>query len=245
MQAYIILARRIVRHRGDLRFTGVFEASTEIIGFFALSKQTRFHQLAQIHISWAFLNWRSVSVGSKMSPAEIMSALGISHYETNPPRSFDQALIEKYGIMAAADIERENIGPFCDDELCIVPYGIGVGTANHIPVKAAVSFHDGQITEIVVSFGKTYWDEMVPIFDEKYGADWKVEREYTVVTDFETKKGHVVQGIFLQHLSNGTNRSTKDHCKIWASSVDMVFEHHDAFGPYHSEIVIQLISKNF
>lgn len=189
-------------------------------------------------------DFKGISVGSRMSPAEIMSALGVSQYKTNPPRSFDQALIEKYGLMAAADIEEENIGPFCNDTTCIVPH-IGVGTANHIPVKSTVSFHDGQITEIVVSFGKSYWDEMVPIFDEKYGADWNIEREDTVVTDFETKKSQVVQGIFLQHVSNGANRSTKDHCKIWASNIDMVFEHHDAFGPYQSELVIQLISKDF
>jgi hypothetical protein len=51
-----------------------------------------------------------------------------------------------------------------------------------------VSFHDGQITEIVASFAKTYWDEMVPIFDKKYGADWKVEREDMVVTDSRPRK---------------------------------------------------------
>ena len=145
--------------------------------------------------------------------------------------------------MAAADIEEENIGPFCNDTTCIAY--IGVSTASHTPVKATISFHDGQITEILVSFGKTYWDEMLPVFDEKYAADWNIEREDTVVTDFETKKSHVVQGIFLQHVSDGTNRSTKDHFKIWASNVDMVFEHHDALGPIQSELVIQLISKNF
>jgi hypothetical protein len=155
------------------------------------------------------------------------------------------ALVEKYGLMAAADIEEFHIGPHCEDKSCIVPYGIGVGIAKHIPVKATVSFHDGQITEVVVSFNKMYWDEMLPIWNEKYGADWKVEREDTVVTDFETKKSRVIEEIFLQHVSDGTNGSTKDHCKIWAQNVDLVFEHHDSFGPYHSEIVIQLISKNF
>ena len=155
------------------------------------------------------------------------------------------ALADKYGLMAAAEIEEWNIGPSCDDKSCVVPYGIGVGTSNHIPVKAAVSLHDGQITEIIVSLSKAYWDEMLPIWNEKYGADWRVEREDSVVTDFETKKSHVIEGIFLEHVTIGTNRSTKDHCKIWAQNIDLVFDHHDSFGPYHSEIVIQLISKNF
>jgi hypothetical protein len=55
----------------------------------------------------------------------------------------------------------------------------------------------------------------------------------------------MVPGIYLEHATDGTNPSTKDHCKIWATNYDMVFEHHDAFGPYHSEVGIQLISKNF
>jgi hypothetical protein len=85
----------------------------------------------------------------------------------------------------------------------------------------------------------------LPILDQKYGGNWKVKREDTVVTNYENKKGQMVQGIYLEHVTNGTNPSTKDHCKIWANNLDLVFEHHDAFGPYHSEVVIHLISKNF
>jgi hypothetical protein len=187
-------------------------------------------------------DFKGVSVGSKMSPAEIMSALGVSQY-TNPSRPNDMALIQKYGLLAAAEIEEWNVGLFCDDKSCVVPYGISVGNANGIPVKAIVSFHGSQIIEIVVKFSETYWDEVLPIIDQKYGANWKVKREDTVVTNFENKKS--VQGIYLEHVTNGTNPSTKDHCKIWATNYDLVFEHHDAFGPYQSEIVIQLISKNF
>jgi hypothetical protein len=193
-------------------------------------------------------DFKGVSVGSKMSPAEIMSALGVDQYKMNPARSsFDKtmALAKKYGMMAAAEIEKSDIGPSCDDKSCIVPFGIGVGNGNGIPVKVFVSFRDGQIIEIVVKFSRTYWDEVLPIIDQKYGANWKVKREDTVVTNFENKKSQSVQGIYLEHVTNGTNPSTKDHCKIWANNYDLVFEHHDAFGPYQSEIVIQLISKNF
>jgi hypothetical protein len=177
-----------------------------------------------------------------------MLALGVAQYKMNPARwSFDKkmALVDKYGLMAAADIEEWDIGPHCDDKSCIVPYGVGVGNANHIPVKVFVAFHDGQITEIEVSFAETYWDEIRPILDQKYGGDWKVEREDMAVTNFENKQSQMVQRISLQHVTDGTNQSTKDRCKIWATNVDIVFEHHDSFGPYHSEIVIQLISKNF
>ena len=94
-----------------------------------------------------------------MSPAEIMSALGVSRYKTNPPLSYDMALADKYGLIPAAEIEESNIGPYCDSKSCVVPHGISVGNANGIPVKAFVSFHDGQIIEIVVKFGEMFWDQ--------------------------------------------------------------------------------------
>jgi hypothetical protein len=190
-------------------------------------------------------DFKGVSVGSRMSPPEIMSALGVSQYKTNPSINYDMALAKKYGLIPAAEIEEWNIGPYCDDKSCAVPYGIRVGNGNGIPVQAFISFHEGQIIEIVVKFGEMYWDEMLPILDQKYGGNWKVKREDTVVTNFENKKSQMVQGIYLEHGTNGTNPSTKDHCKIWANNLDLVFEHHDAFGPYHSEVVIHLISKNF
>jgi hypothetical protein len=180
-----------------------------------------------------------------MSPVEIMSALGVSQYTTKPHRPFDMALVERYGLPAAAEIEEWNIGPFCDDDECVVPHGIRVGNADSIPIKATVSFQDGVITEIVVEFSETFWDEVVPIIDRKYGGDWKVDLEDMVVMNYENKKSQKVQRINLEHVTNGTNLSTKDRCKIWATNYDVFFEHHDSFGPYHSEIVIQLISTNF
>jgi hypothetical protein len=190
-------------------------------------------------------DFKGVSVGSRMSPAEIMSGLGVSQYKTDPSQPSDMALVQKCGLIAAADINEWNIGPFCDERHCVVPYGVRVGNANGIPVKAIVSFHAGQIIEIVVQFGETFWEEVMPIIDQKYGGNWKVEHEDMAVMNYENKKSQMVQRTYIEHITNGTNPSTKDRCKIWATNYDVVFEHHDAFGPYHSEIVIQLISKNF
>jgi hypothetical protein len=167
-------------------------------------------------------DFKGVAVGSRMSPAEIMSTLGIAQYKMNPARSpFDKTmtLAKKYGLMAAAEIEEWEIGPYCDDKSCVVPYGIGVGNANHIPVKVFVAFHDGQITEIEASFAKMYWDELRPIFDQKFGNDWNVEREDIAVTNFENKQSQMVQMISLKHGTDGTNQSTHDRCKILATNV--------------------------
>jgi hypothetical protein len=86
---------------------------------------------------------------------------------------------------------------------------------------------------------------MLPILDKKYGADWKIDRVDMPITDNETKKTTILERVSLDHITNGTNRRTKDRCQIWATNLDIVFQHHDAYGPYHSVFVIKLISKNF
>jgi hypothetical protein len=193
-------------------------------------------------------DFKGISVGNKMSPTELMSALGMTQFKDNPSkRSFDQImpLVKKYGLTAAGDLEDWEIGPYCNNTSCHVPYGIAVGNNNGVPVKVDIAFQEGLITEIVVSFSEVNWDEMGPIFDQKYGADWTIERYDMPITNYETKESLTVQRIVLQHVTKGTNLTTKDRCQIWATNFDIVFEHHDAFGPYHSELLIQLISKNF
>jgi hypothetical protein len=192
-------------------------------------------------------DFKGVSVGDRMTPAEIMAAFGVAKYKTNPERqSFDQmmALSEKYGMMAAAELDDWKIGPYCEGTSCRIPYGVTVGNAN-TPVNVFVSFNQGIITEINVTFSATYWDQILPILDQKYGSDWTVDRSDTVVTNFETNKSRKFELIVLKHVTNGTNLRTKDACEISAQNIDMVFEHHDAFGPYHSSVAIQLVSKNF
>ena len=146
---------------------------------------------------------------------------------------------ERFGL-----IEEWDLGPYCKETSCRVPYGVTVGNTN-TPVNVFISFHDRLITEIEVSFNEMYWDEMLPLLDQKYGADWKIDRSYTPITDYETKKITLLELISLTHNSNGTNQSTKDHCQISAQNLDHVFEHHDPYGPYLSLFVIKLISRNF
>jgi hypothetical protein len=136
-------------------------------------------------------DFKGISVGDKMSPAELMSALGVPNYKTNPARpSFEhtKALVERYSMLAAAEIEDDEIGPYCDDTSCRIPYGIFVGNMNAIPVKAFFSFHDGLITEISVKFGELYWDQVLPIIDQKYGDNWKVEREGYACDEFREQE---------------------------------------------------------
>ncbi len=189
-------------------------------------------------------DFKGVSVGNKMAAAEIMAAFGVTKYKTNPSFEADMAAVEKYSTIPAMELEEWKIGPYCDDSSCRIPYGVTVGNDN-TPVNVFVSFHEGLVSEIDVSFNTLYWDEITPILDQKYGADWKVERDDMAIIDYETKKSEMQERITLTHRTNGTNPRTRDRCQIWATNFDIVFKHHDALGPYHSTLVVKLISKNF
>jgi hypothetical protein len=141
-------------------------------------------------------DFKGISVGNRMTPSEIMSALGVTKYKTNPERtSFEDrmAAAQKYGIIPAGELEDWNIGPYCTETYCQVPYGVTVGN-NNTAVSVHVSFREGLVTEIDVSFDATFWDEILPILDQKYGADWNVDRGDMSITDFETRKAIVLAG---------------------------------------------------
>lgn len=192
-------------------------------------------------------DFKGVSVGDKLTSAEIMEKFSITKYMTDPQgESFEKMkyLYEKYSLLIAGELEDWKIGPYCKDTYCRIPYGVTVGN-NNLPVKVFVSFHSGMITEIDVNFSHTMWDEVVSIITKKYGTRWRMDESAEVITDYETKKSEMVSRLFMESMGGGVNRSTGDTCRLWANSIDIVFEHHDPLGPYQSVFVIKLDSKNF
>jgi hypothetical protein len=152
------------------------------------------------------------------------------------------ALVEKYGFRAAGEIADWEVGPYCNTATCTIPYGVAVGDNNNIPATVEISLREELITKIAISFSQTYWDEKLTVFSQKYGVNWTTsERNDIPITNYETKKTFTIPRIVLQ--TQGSNLRTKDHCKISATNFDYMFEHHDALGPYHSQIVIQPIPK--
>ena len=101
------------------------------------------------------------------------------------------------------------------------------------------------ITEIDISLNHVFWNDTLPIWDQKYGFDWNIERVEMAITDLETKKITTSERISLDHITKGVNQITNDRCQITATSLDLVFQHHDPMGPYHTRFVITLVSKNF
>ena len=162
-------------------------------------------------------DFKGISVGDKTTSAEIMAALGVTKYKMNPKfPSWEesQPVIEKYGLAGSSELAEWDIGPYCDDASCRIPYGVNVGN-NNTPVNVFVSLSQSQITEIDVSFNAIYWDEILPILDKKYGHYWKVEHDPNVViTDIETKKSTMLERITLTHKRGGKNPKTHDTRQI-------------------------------
>jgi hypothetical protein len=193
-------------------------------------------------------DFKGVSIGDKMTPTELMTALGIKKYELNAPVTpwYKRAeLAKKYGISASAEIIDWETGPSCDETSCQIPYGVGVGN-NNTPVGIFISFRQGLITEIDVSFNETYWDEVLPILQRKYGRDWAIERDPEMtITNLEDRGHTTVERITMTHHTGGRNPKTHDSCRLSATNFDVAFQHHDPLGSFHSVFVIKLVSKNF
>ncbi len=192
-------------------------------------------------------DFKGVSVGDKMTREQVMGRLGIKNFKTDPPSSsFEQmqSQIEKYGITGAAEIEDDKIGPYCRQDYCNIPLGISVGD-DHIPVKVFVALKNDTVTEIEVSFNYIFWNDVFPIITRKYNSPWDIENQAMPVMDYQTKKIEQFEGIIATNKSGGINLSTKDTCSLSATSIDIIFRHHDSLGTLHSMFVIKRDSKEF
>lgn len=193
-------------------------------------------------------DFKGVSVGDKLTPAEFMKKLGIKKYVLNPkiPEYAQQRLlIEKHGLISASEIAEWKTGPYCDNDSCRIPSGVMVG--DNIPASIFVSMDSEShlIKAIQVSINSLHWDELVGIIKRKYGKTWKLEVEPMLITDYATKESETFQRQSLTHLNGGTNYKTKSSCTLFASKYDLVFTHADPLGTYHSYFEIKLISDNF
>jgi hypothetical protein len=60
-------------------------------------------------------DFKGISVGDKATPAEVMTALGVAKYKTNPKRASREEMlpnVSKYGLSAAAEIADWDMGPW-------------------------------------------------------------------------------------------------------------------------------------
>jgi hypothetical protein len=107
-------------------------------------------------------DFKGIAVGDKMTPTKIMAALGVEKYKTNPQKPSFEATMElgkRYSMMIASEMEDWDIGPYCDDTSCEIPYGVVVG--NSIPVWVAITFDVNHIIGgIDVMFSTLNWNDI-------------------------------------------------------------------------------------
>jgi hypothetical protein len=192
-------------------------------------------------------DFKGISVGDKLTPVQIMAKLGVSRFKTNPGRPSsdkESARIEKYGITGAAEMQDWEIGPYCDQTTCIVP-GVKVGI--DIPSSVFVLFDKDtrQVQAINVAVNASHWDNLVSILKRKYGPSWNVEKSDMEITNLQSKRRTLVHRFEMAHREGGVNKGTGDRCELGAVNYDIVFEHADPLGLYHSVFEIKLVSTNF
>jgi len=214
--------------------------------------------MKKILIVWCMFFWgttsfaaapcgfKGISVGDRLSSEEIMKILNIKKFSSQSPDEDinDFALEKKHGFFAADEIRDEKHGAYCTRNRCSIHYGVFVGN-NNTPVIVNIRLNDSLVTTITVAFSEGRWDELIPILEQKYEGTWSIDRTDMIVTDYETKKSYVVDRKTITHNDDGLNIRTGDKCKIMATNFDMVYWHHDSYGPFHSILIINLISKNF
>ena len=87
-------------------------------------------------------DFKGISVGNKMSPAQLMSALGVTRYKTNPAPHRRWRSQRNMGSLRR---EKSRIGRL--GRIAITPRA---PFHMALPVKVDISFHRGLITKIIV-----------------------------------------------------------------------------------------------
>lgn len=178
---------------------------------------------------------KGISVGDKMSELQIMRHFNIGRF------------IDKDALVhEPKDSEEVEFGPYCSNNQCSIPNSVHIGNNDIVPAKMRIYFdNSNKITGIVMSFNERYWENVLPIINSKYGDDWRIDKNQMLISNESTRKGMIFDQVGMIHKSHGTNSKTGDQCRIYATNFDSIFEHtYDYYGPYHSEIMIELISKN-
>jgi hypothetical protein len=192
-------------------------------------------------------DFKGISVGDKLTPAQIMTKLGVAKFKSNPPRpnSYrDTELIAKHGMTGAAEIQDWEIGPHCDAIMCKAP-GVKVGIDINSSVFVLFDKATYRVQAVAVAVNSSNWDDLVSILKNKYGPTWSIEQSDMEIVSLQTKRRTPVHRYEMTHKTGGVNKKSGDRCELSAINYDIIFEHGDPLGLYHSVFEIKLVSTNF
>ena len=210
--------------------------------------------VASISLAAPPCDFKGLSVGDIRTPQEIMKTLGVTNYKINPKTKNvweDLEDVAKYGSIYMEEKSEFDTGPACftgsDSNHCFIPYGynketVGIGN-NNDAVAVYVAFQKGKITGIEVGFDSTRWDDYVPLFNQKFGSHWTVDRNPDMVVVNRANNHELkVERVILTAKAQGINVATKDRCQVQATNYDIIFTHYRPM--YQGMLTIELVSKN-
>ena len=75
-------------------------------------------------------DFKGVSVGDRIGPAEIMNRLGITDYQMNPEKDINWANVDRYGVIGEAELREQWMKPFCTTRTAVKAYTLASGEIN-------------------------------------------------------------------------------------------------------------------
>lgn len=161
--------------------------------------------------------------------------------------SFEERLpyLQKYGMMGAFEVINWDIGPYCENNACVIPYGVTIGDGIPASVEVSLNNESHKVKSISVTFNSFYWEDFSKILMKKYGSSWSSEHSPLFIHEFHSKEKPLeVEQEILTHNTGGKNPKSKDTCELTATNYDIIYTHGDPLGAFHSIFQINLISDN-
>jgi hypothetical protein len=196
----------------------------------------------------ALPEFRGIRLGSTMTQAQIMHALGADNFKVDPEIKIwtpeRKGEVEKHGMHYVLEQVEFDIGPYCENDgpkkfHCNNPRMVNAFAEgrNHGIQGTEIFVENGIVHSIDVIFDSLDEDQFVEAIFDKYGnAGWKLEKDPNmVITNLEDKSNIQVERL---------TRTKKAHdYTIMMTNFDMVFTH--PFYMYHGIMEIKLIDRNF
>ena len=196
----------------------------------------------------ALPEFRGIRLGSTMTQAQIMRALGADNFKVDPEiniwTSELSPEVTKHGMTYMVEKVEFDIGPYCKNEgpkkfMCNNPRMMNVFAEgrNHGIQGTEIFVENGVVHSIDVTFDSMDEDQFVEAIFDKYGnTGWKLEKDPNmVITNLEDKSTLKVERL---------TRTKKAHdYTIWMTNFDMIFTH--PFYMYHGIMEMKLVDRNF
>jgi hypothetical protein len=192
--------------------------------------------------------FRGIRLGSTMTQAQIMHALGADNFKVDPEINiWTPALspeVDKHGMTYMVEKLEFDIGPYCKNDgpkkfHCNNPRMVNAFNEgrNHGIQGTEIFVEDGMVHSIDVIFDSLDEDQFVEAMYDKYGATgWRIENDPgMVITNLEDKSHVQVERITR-------NKKAHDYT-IMITNYDIVFTH--PFYMYHGIMEIKLVDRNF